>query len=114
MGVSWSEFWGYTPRTIKAITQGYQQRKEQDMLQADYMNWLTGQYVISALSVAIDGLVGKGRQKYVEKPFLESAKEQSSLTEEERINIAMQKELLAMEQWISNDSKRGLQVTKVE
>lgn len=43
----------------------------------DYMNWLSGQYVLSAVSVAVERCLAgrKAKSQYIEKPITESAEE---------------------------------------
>lgn len=80
------------------------------------MNWVNGQYNLSAVSVAIDRVLNgkKSKAKYIEEPILWKFLEESMLTEEELEKRAMEKELLAMEQWIANDRARGLPETSIE
>lgn len=58
------------PHIINLLIKGHQERiKEQD-----YLAWASGQYVLSAVSVAVEhNLFGeKAKSKYIEKPFLQS------------------------------------------
>jgi len=80
-----------------------------------------GQYNIQAFRVVMDevmcGLSGKGRKpktKYFEEPKLWKFLDESELTDEEREKRAMEREILAMEQWIANDKARGLPETKIK
>lgn len=61
---------------------GYKRRIEQQ----DYMNWLNGQYTMSALTVAISNCFSKNSNlKYIEKPIMQMVSEQNRpLTEEEK------------------------------
>lgn len=80
------------------------------------MNWISGQYNLSAVSVAIDRVLNgkKSKSEYIKEPFLWKFLEESQLTEEEREKREMEKEILAMEQWIANDRARGLPETNIE
>lgn len=112
MGISWCDFWEMTPRIIKA----HQKGQEESMKLTDKLNWLNGQYVMSAISTVFDHALN-GRQaktEYIEQPILPKVIADSRLTEEERLEIAMGKELLAMQQWIENDKRRGLVTTHVK
>lgn len=74
MGVSWEEFWRTNPYILKLIYKGHQEKiKEQD-----YMAWLSNQYTLSAVSVAVEHCLAgqKARSKYLENPIFELAKEQ--------------------------------------
>lgn len=75
-----------------------------------------GQYNLKAFSVVIDGVLNgrKSKSKYFEEPMLWKFLEESELTEEEREKRAMEREILAMEQWIANDKARGLPETKIK
>lgn len=75
-----------------------------------------GQYNLKAFSVVVDGVLNgrKSKSKYFEEPMLWKFLEESELTEEEREKRAMEREILAMEQWIANDKARGLPETKIK
>lgn len=80
-----------------------------------------GQYNLQAFRVVMGevmaGLSGKGRKpktKYFEEPMLWKFLNESELTGEEREKREMEKEILAMEQWIANDKARGLPETKIK
>lgn len=112
MGISWRDFWDMTPRIIKA----HQKGQEESMKLEDKLNWLTGQYVMSAIATVLDNALNgrNAKTEYVEEPILPKVIENSRMTEEERLEIAMRKELLAMEQWIENDKRRGLGATHIK
>lgn len=111
IGISWKEFWTMNPHIIKCLMKGHNEKiKEQD-----YLSWIFGQYTLSAVSVAVEHILNgkKAKSKYFEKPLLAEVIEDSMLTQEEIDERAMKKELLAMEQWIANDRRRGLPETKI-
>lgn len=112
IGVSWSEFWTLNPRIIKTMMKGYGERIKRQ----DYMNWLSNQYTLSAVMVAIDKALNgkKSKEEYVKEPALSKFIDESELTEEEREKREMEREILAMERWISNDKARGLPETKIK
>lgn len=112
MGVSWSEFWTLNPRIIKRIADGYSEKIKQQ----DYLNWVSNQYTLSSVSVAIDRVLNgkRSKAKYIEEPILWRFLGESQLTEEEREKREMEREILAMEQWIANDKARGLPETNIE
>lgn len=69
MGVTKKEFFHSSPKVLSAYAEGYKiQRKVQD----ENM-WIMGQYMVSAVSVAIDHCLNgrKASSKYVEKPFMQ-------------------------------------------
>ena len=80
------------------------------------MNWISGQYDLSAFNIVIDQVLNgrKSKVKYIKEPILWKFLEESELTEEEREKREMEKEILAMEQWIANDRARGLPETNIE
>lgn len=88
IGVSWFDFWRMTPRTINAIADGYVKRIEQQ----DYMNWVNGHYLMSAVTVAVErNLAGKkAKAEYLKKPILKEMKEQENPSEKE---LQLQREL---------------------
>lgn len=75
-----------------------------------------GQYNLKAFAVAVDGILNgrKAKSKYFEEPMLWKFLDESELTQEELDKRALEKEILAMEQWIANDKARGLPETKIK
>lgn len=74
------------PRIIKLHLKGHEEKiKEQD-----YLAWLSNQYTLSAVSVAVEHCLAgrKAKSKYIEKPLMqeieEKKKENNPLTEEEK------------------------------
>lgn len=86
IGVSWKEFWGMNPHIIKLLLKGHEEKiKEQD-----YMAWLSNQYTLSAVSVAVEHCLAgkKAKSKYIEKPIMQEMAnkkiESKPLTEEDK------------------------------
>lgn len=75
-----------------------------------------GQYNLKAFAVVVDGILNgrKAKSKYFEEPMLWKFLDESELTQEELDKRALEKEILAMEQWIANDKARGLPETKIK
>lgn len=75
-----------------------------------------GQYNLKAFAVVVDGVINgrKAKAKYFTEPMLWKFLDESELTDEEREKRAMEREILAMEQWIANDKARGLPETKIK
>lgn len=115
IGISWREFWSMNPHIIKCLYKGHQEKLREQLMIQDRMAHAAGQYTLSAVMVAIDHAMNgkKAKSKYIENPVLAQAIEDSMLTQEEIDERAMKKELLAMEQWIANDRRRGLPETKI-
>ena len=59
MGVSWNKFWTLNPRSIRRIADRYSEK----MKQQDYLNWVSNQYTLSAVSVAIDRVLNGKNQR---------------------------------------------------
>lgn len=95
------------PKIIGAITEGYKMRIKMQ----DEQLWQMGLYVESAVSVAIDHCFGgkKAKSEYLKQPLLS----EFGMTEEEKYDLELKKALLAEEQWIQNDIRRGLPQTKI-
>lgn len=75
-----------------------------------------GQYNLKAFAVVVDGILNgrKAKSKYFEEPMLWKFLDEAELTQEELDKRALEKEILAMEQWIANDKARGLPETKIK
>lgn len=104
MGVGWSEFWSMNPRILKAVSAGY----EEQLLDIDYMNWMSGQYLISAINTCF-----VEKEKYLKKPILKTLIEESRMTDEEREIREMEEEIRKMDAWIAADRARGLPETSI-
>jgi hypothetical protein len=75
IGVSWDEFWRMNPRILSAIAEGYNQR----VRNADYLNWINGQYTLAAVTVGVErNLAGrKAKSEYPKNPFFEEIEKQN-------------------------------------
>lgn len=76
------------PKELEPFEKAHKMRIQEQ----DYMNWLSGQYMLSAVSVAVEHCLAgkKARSEYMEKPIMELKEEketkkiQKELTEEEK------------------------------
>lgn len=75
IGVSWDEFWRMNPRILSAIAEGYNQR----VRNADYLNWINGQYTLAAVTVGVERNLA-GRKAKSEYPKIRSLKKSKSRT----------------------------------
>lgn len=75
-----------------------------------------GQYNLKAFAVVVDGILNgrKAKSKYFKEPMLWKFLDEAELTQEELDKRALEREILAMEQWIANDKARGLPETKIK
>lgn len=112
IGVPYDVFWHITPKKLESFEKAYRNTKRAK----DEENWLMGQYNLKAFSVALDrALHGrKAKSEYFKEPVMWKFIDESELTEEEKEKREMEREILSMEQWISNDRKRGLPETKMK
>ena len=99
------------PRILNAVQKGYQKSLEDQ----DRMNWMAGQYQMSAVLAAIDKALNgkKSRAEYLKKPLFELISDEAKRNTEADEDLAMRLEIQKMEQWIANDRKRGLPETKI-
>ena len=88
--------------------EGHKKKLQHDMVVADYLNWVNGQYFLSALGVALDGFSKHPNAKYIENPVL--SEDVSNKDSEE---LEMEREIFNMERWIANDTQRGLPQTEI-
>ena len=77
---------------------------------------ICGNYVLSAISVAIDHCVHgkKAKSEYIKESLLSKAFENDGLTEEEIYKKELKKALLAEELWIKAGRKKGLPETIIK
>ena len=74
------------PHIIKLLAKGHEEKiKEQD-----YLAWISNQYTLSAVSVAVEHCLAgrKAKSKYIEEPILhnigDGTKESTPMTDEEK------------------------------
>ncbi len=69
IGVLESKFWDSTPKELEP----YRKMDELNEKRIDYHNWMLGQYILSAVSTAVSGVLAgkKSKAKYIETPILQ-------------------------------------------
>lgn len=99
------------PRILNAVQKGYQKSVEDQ----DRMNWMAGQYQMSAVLTALDKALNgkKSKAEYLKKPLFELISDELKSNTEENEDLAMRLEIQKMEQWIANDRRRGIPETKI-
>lgn len=108
MGVSWDDFWRMNPFVIKALVKGY----KQSLQHQDYISWLSGQYTLSAVSVAIEHCFAKrSKLEYIKEPLLANEFEDDGLTQEQIDERELRKMILAEDEWIRVSKAKGLPET---
>lgn len=83
IGVSWDDFWRMNPHIINLMIKGHKEK----LKQIDFMNWISGQYMLSAVLVAVEkNLAGrKARAKYIKEPIMKQMEEQQEPRSEKDI-----------------------------
>lgn len=78
--------------------------------------WRNGQYTLSAVLVAVEHCLAgkKAKSEYIKEPILKNVSENIELTQDEIDNREIQRMIMAEEQWIKNDKKRGLPETVIK
>ena len=109
IGVSKNEFFHSTPKILSAYDKAF----EKKIVYRDAELWRNGQYTFSAVFVAEEHCLGgkKAKSEYIKEPILKAMSDQIEYTQEELDNREIQRMILAEEQWIKNDRRRGLPET---
>lgn len=83
IGVSWHDFWGMNPHIINLLIKGHREK----LKEIDYMNWISNQYTMSAVMVAVErNLAGrKARGKYIKEPIMSQMEEESKEISEKEL-----------------------------
>ena len=112
LGVTKNEFFHSTPKILGAYDKAF----EKKIVYRDAEMWRNGQYTMSAVLVAVEHCLSgkKAKSEYVKEPLLTKASEEIELTQEEIENREIQRMILAEEQWIKNDKRRGLPETIIK
>ena len=81
MGISYEEFKHLNPRKIEYIRDGYKQK----IKQIDALNWLNGQYTMSAVAIAIEKNFAKNPSgKYIKQPFIQEMENRENNLQKQR------------------------------
>ena len=81
VGVSYSDFWGLTPRKLEAFYKSFQERQKAEADRDNQKAWLNGVYVFKAIVAALSS---KQSNRYPTSPIHDE-------TDEERFNRIRQK-----------------------
>lgn len=102
IGVPYETFWHLTPKKLKAFYKAYELKRKL----LDEQMWFMGQYVLSAVSMAVEhNLHGKkARSKYIEKPILQTEQNTDNANPESREQVAV----FEMKQRINVLKQQGL------
>lgn len=78
--------------------------------------WAMGQYILSAVSTAVDGALNgrKAKAKYIKEPALKKVYEDSKLTEEERNERDLKLLIADMDKWAASLKSKGVKGQKKE
>ena len=100
------------PREMKAYEDAF--ALSQKLI--DRNSWNMGNYVTSAVTVALDHSFNgkKAKSKYVERPLLEEYFENLTLTQEEIDNREIQKMIANERQQMARDRAKGLKPPKLK
>ena len=112
IGVRKNEFFHSTPKILSAYDKAF----EKQIVFRDAELWRNGQYTFSAVYVAVEHCLGgkKAKSEYIKEPLLKELSDKIEYTQEELDNREIQKMILAEEQWIKNDKRRGLPETLIK
>lgn len=74
LGISWEQFWKMNPRIIKLHIKAH----EEWLKEQDYLAWLQGRYVHSAIMVGLSRFASKNSNaEYPKEPFTETYAEEN-------------------------------------
>lgn len=111
IGVSWEEFWKMNPKILKLLSIGHRKKLEE----MDYLSWLSGQYMLSAVITGVERVLAgkKAKSKYINEPILTKAKETLWMTEEEKHEKEIREAIMNEEKWIISSNMKGLPKTRI-
>ena len=111
-GLTIKEIENSNPREMKAYEDAF--ALSQKLL--DRSSWNMGNYVTSAVTVALDHAINgkKAKSKYLEKPLLEQYFDDLTLTQEEIDNREIQKMIAHERQQMAKDRANGLKPPKLK
>lgn len=100
IGLSHEEYWNGEPRLARLALRAFNLKREREVEQLNYSNWLLGMYVESAVCSVVGNIFSKDKQyksTYPERPFPITEDE----TEEYKNKQKQDEKKKAME-WIMN------------
>lgn len=108
IGVPYETFWHLTPKKLKAFYKAYEIKEKNE----DRKMWYMGQYVLSAVSVAVEhNLAGKNaKSKYIQEPFLSKGE----LKEKEVTDKDIQMAILTEQRYMAMAVNKGLPETIIK
>lgn len=80
IGLSLKEYWDLNPKQFQKYLNVYKSKKEQELQEKDYLNYLLGQYISYSFN---------NPKKYPSKPFLQKIQQKREMTDEEMERVAM-------------------------
>ena len=85
IGISYNDFWGYTPRIVLQILESYKRERQRQVDYDNFLAYLQGRYFVDSLYSTVGNMFSKKGAKPIEYPKepydLEGEKE---LTQEEK------------------------------
>lgn len=100
------------PHIIKLLIKGHKEKiKEQD-----HMNWISNQYTLSAVSVAVEHCIfrKKAKSEYIKEPLMSKILENDGLTEQEIQEKEIRKAILTEQRYMIMAANRGLPETIIK
>lgn len=87
IGISYDEFWHYTPHEINLVTEAYNRKQERKLEYDNLVAFVQGRYMVDALLSTVGNMFSKKGSKtieYPQKPYDLNPQEYRELTEEEK------------------------------
>lgn len=111
MGVSYEIFWHLTPHKLKAFTKTHELRRK---IQDEEM-WIMGQYVLSAVSTAVEHCLAgrKAKSQYLSAPILKEFMDESGLSQEEKDRREIERMIAQEDLSIRRLKEKGLPETEM-
>lgn len=109
-GLTVSDIDGSCPSDLEP----YAKAHKLEVMENDQMiHAICGNYIMSAVSVAIDHCFSgeKAKSKYIQEPLMSKEFENYGMTEEEIYEKEMKKALLVEERWMMSGKQKGLPET---
>lgn len=106
IGVTYERFMDSCPKELEPFEKAHEIKIEEQ----DYMNWLSNQYTLSAVQVAVERCLAgrKANLEYIEKPILNQIRKEN-LTEDEKqreVDLFFARENARRVNWRKNRQKK--------
>lgn len=107
-------FWHLSMKELNAHFEGYRRKRkrmDEDMYYMGLYNKIAFEVVMANFGAGLGGK--KPKAQYLKEPLLSKALDEGGMTEDERYEAAVRKDMAMWEMWSAEARRKGLPETKI-